>query len=122
MKKIEAYQASDGKKFLIKPEALRHEEKIKYKAKIKEIGNYLYDLLGINGIKDDEDKEDQLCNILKEAAESDICYGIISEAIELGGLGEIIDLIADFAMISDGALLKTAQYAREIIQKGKKGA
>lgn len=83
MKKVEAYQTSDGRKFLTEPEARRHEEEIRYRAKRREIEDYLYDLLGITGVKDGEDREDQLCNMLVEESRSDLCHGANHSAIGL---------------------------------------
>lgn len=123
MKRIEAYQTSDGKGFLGKPEAQSHEDRLRYKTKVEEIENYLYNLLGIEPPNKDEDgegQEERLCDILKEGSVSDLCNGLIAEAAELGGIGEIVDFIIDIATISDGALLKTAQYAKEIISEQKK--
>jgi len=115
MKEIKAYQASDGTKFLREQEAEVHEDRLRCKAKVEEIENYLFDLLGIKGLSDTdgESREGQLAAMLiGEEGTS----GLWEDAIEL----EIItELIIDVATIFDGALLKTAQYAKKIISLDK---
>lgn len=117
MKKIEAYQTTDGKKFLKALDAQDHENRLRYKAKVRDIEDYLATLLGIEILKTGEDREDlesQLSNILMDKGIS----GLLEDAIELE---VIIELIIDVATILDGALLKTAQYAREITSSNQEG-
>lgn len=113
MKKVEAYQTSDGEKFLKEPEAQKHEDWLRCKAKTKEIEDYLFKLLGIEYVEhleNDEDadgQEEQLANMLKDQGISSLW----DDAVELE---VIMELIIDVATILDGALLKTAQYAKKI--------
>lgn len=115
MKKVEAYQTSDGKKFLKKSAAESHEDRLRYKSKVGNIRDYLYRLLGIKDAENllDDSAEEQLSTMLMGKGIS----GIWEEAIELD---VIIELITDIATIADGALLKAAQYAKEITSPGKK--
>ena len=115
MKKIEAYQTKDGKKFLKKQEAKNHENRLRYKANAEKIKKYLYNLLGIEVLDNDEDgesAEEQFRDMLVTQSKSNLS-GFIDEVADMG-IGEMIDAIIDIATISDGALLKTAQYVREI--------
>ena len=113
MKKIEAYQISDGRKFFKKEEAQRHEERLRYKAQVEKVEIYLYDLLGIEDkdpAEDGEGPEEQLSDMLMGKGIS----GVLEDARDQG---EIVELIIDIATIFDGALLKTAQYAKVISSK-----
>jgi len=116
MKKIEAYQTSDSKKFFKEKEAQKHEDGLGYKANIEKIQNYLFALLKIEKLGNDEDGEDQeeqLSNMLMDEGVS----GLWDDAIELD---LVIELIIDVVTILDGALLKTAQYAKKITSQKKK--
>ena len=121
MKKIEAYQTSDGTKFLKKSDAKSHENKLKYKAKVEDITDYLYGLLGIkdmNNGDDGEDAEEQFCEILDGEVKHSLST-LVDDLRELS-TKEIIDFIIDIATIADGAILKTAQYAKEIASPKKR--
>lgn len=134
MKRIEAYQTSDGKKFIDKLKAERHEERLGYEAKVRDIENHLFDLLEIKktGVNEDVDNRDgQLATMLMdEGNDLSLLYQHLCNVCNLFeddiDLEAIIELIIDIATISDGVLLKTAQYAKEITAsnrdhiKGKK--
>jgi len=110
MKKIEAYQTSDGKPFFKELDAQKHEDRLKLESNVEEIRNYLFNLLGIEDLSEEEDGEnqgEQLSNMLMDEGIS----GLFEDTIELE---VIIELIVDIATILNGALLKTAQYAKEI--------
>lgn len=117
MKKIEAYQTSDGMKFLKKPEAQSHEDRLRYESKVQQIETYLYMILGIENqdpLEDGESPEDQLSDMFMNKGIS----GVLEDAIDLG---DIVRLVIDVATVLDGALLKAAQYAKEITALNKKG-
>lgn len=115
VKKIEAYQTSDGKKFTEKDKAQIHEDRLRYKLKTEYIEHYLFNLLGIEKLSDDEDGEDQgeqLSNMLMDE-------GISGFWNNAGELDAIIELIVDIATIHNGALLKTALYAKRVTSSSK---
>ena len=118
MKKIEAYQASDGKRFLKKSDAQNHEDRLNYRSKIKEVENYLYNLLGIEWPNPPEEDGNTPEELLSDMLIDEGISGLFDEAVELE---VIIELIIDIATILDGALLKTAQYAKDITTLDKKG-
>ena len=122
MEVVYAYQASDGKKFFKKGEAKAHEDRLKCKSKVEEIEKYLCDILGIRYLsvwEDSENIDEQLFNILEGQSKSSLSDFI--DAIQDLGIEEIVNLIIDLATIANGALLKTAQYARKITTPNKKG-
>jgi len=105
LKKIEAYVTSDGKKFFEKPKAKNHEEWLKYQAKKDEIKDYLLNLLGITPNPDDEIDWDGW-KVLTQ------CRSRLSEDTEMD---DIVEIIIDMITIADGAMLKTAEYAKGIL-------
>jgi hypothetical protein len=111
MKKIEAYQISDGRKYFSKEEAQRNEDKLRYRAQVKKVETYLYDLLGIEDKEVGEDgdgPEEQLYDMLvEERGISDLLGNALED-------GAVIELIIDMATVLDGALLKATQYARRV--------
>jgi len=109
LKKIEAYVTSDGKKFFEKPKAKNHEEWLKYQAKKDEIKDYLLNLLGITPNPDDEIEEEDW--ELREKV-LDQCRSRLSEDTEMD---DIVEIIIDMITIADGAMLKTAEYAKGIL-------
>ena len=116
MKKVEAYQTSDGEKFFKKEAAESHEKRLIYKSKAEEIETYLYNLLGIKAqdpLDGGDGPEEQLYDILENECTSHIWADC--------GIEGIIELILDMATIADGALLKTAQYAKKITASNKEG-
>jgi len=106
IKKIEAYQTSDGKKFFDEQKARNHREWLKYKVKKEDVKHYL---LGLLKMKDLDDGQDKLYNMMSEE-----CRSVALQEMELE---EISEMIFDIATVLDGALLKTAQYMKEVVVK-----
>lgn len=114
MKKVEAYQTNDGKTFLKKSAARSHENRLRYESKVKEIETYLFDLLEIKKLDNNgdiiDDRDEQLSDMLMDKGIS----SLLESAEDANGIAK---LMIDVATILDGALLKTAQYAKEITSK-----
>ena len=107
MEKIEAYQTSDGKKFFEEKRAKSHEINLKYRENGEKIKNYLFNLVGIERLdfsEDGETREDGFYDMI----DSEPFGSLIQEY----GIVEFINSMITF---SDGALLKTAEYAKKII-------
>lgn len=115
MKKIEAYQTSDGKKFLNESEAQSYENRLTCESKVEKIETYLYNLLGINILDPLENgggTEEQLSNMFVDKGISGLWEDVIEEEA-------LIELIIDIATMFNGALLKAARYARETCDSDK---
>jgi hypothetical protein len=108
MKKIEAYQTSDKKKFFEEERAKDHEINLKYRENGEKIKNYLFNLVGIERLDFNEYGETR----------EDGFYDMIEEEPLGPSIGEygIVEFIVSIITFSDGALLKTAEYAKEMIK------
>jgi len=106
IKKIEAFQTSDGKKFFDEQKARDHREWLKYKARKEDVEHYLLSLLKTKDI--DDNKDGFYIMMSKE------CKSTILQDMEIE---EAVEMIFDIATVLDGALLKTAQYIKEAVVK-----
>ena len=105
MEKIEAYQTSDGKKFFKEEQAKNHEIQLKYRENKEKIEDHLFDLVGIETFDLSGIKEDKFYKMIEGES-----FGYNLE--EVG----IAEFIIDMITFLDGALLKTAEYAKEMIE------
>ena len=105
MEKIEAYQTSDGKKFFKEEQAKNHEIQLKYRENKEKIEDHLFDLVGIETFDLSEVKEDKFYKMIEGEP---FRYNLE----EVG----ITEFIIDMITFLDGALLKTAEYAKEMIE------
>jgi len=111
VKSIEAFETSDGSKFFEKIPAERQQTRVDFLERKKSIQNYLFDLMGIEDCEKGEDGPDR----------TEEFYNIVeSEGLGLEFCLEkmgIVELITDLVTFRDGALLKTAEYAKELLEK-----
>ena len=112
VKSIEAFETSDGSKFFEKIPAERQQTRVDFLERKESIRNHLFDLLGIvhkNDTKDFDSREERFYQMMDE-----------SDAFDNGGLMlnmGVVEIIIDLVTFKNGAILKTAEYAKELLKK-----
>ena len=112
VKSIEAFETSDGSKFFEKIPAERQQTRVDFLEKKESIKNHLYDLLGIvheNDTKNFDSREEKFYQMMDE-----------SDTFDNGGLMlnvGVVEIIIDLVTFKNGAILKTAEYAKELLKR-----